>query len=197
MSRILHISKEEIDKQSNQIFTPIKYGESGTGVCYPACKIEYNLSCFLQNKKILKRHLGNLYKRFIFITIDLEKEEDVSSFLEKVQYNLKLQKIELKNKPTLQQICDKVLKKGKEPYFFLLDAHFVAPEKLAKILRLIHSQILKLKRIGCIVFFESNIYQDKIAKILQANNKFLQNILTFPAYSPEESEKFLINLAKA
>ncbi|MDO8610764.1 MAG: helix-turn-helix domain-containing protein [bacterium] len=196
MSRTLHISSEEIAKQSRQLFKPVIFGESGVSICYPTCKINYNLTCFLNDKKILKNVFGNLYKRFLFIPIQMEKKDNHQIFLEKVFDSLKAKKIRINKNASFQDICEKIINMGKEPYFFILDAQILKANDLNDILHTIHSQILKLNRVGAIAFFEANIYRKEIAECLENNNKFLQNTLIFPTYSLEESQKFLYKLAQ-
>lgn len=197
MSRILHISLEEIKRQSNQIFKPIKYGENGIGICYPCCKISYNLSCFLENKAILKRNLGALFNKFLFIPITLEPEENGESFIEKITEYLQSKKIRLPKTITFANICKSILDHGKDPYFFLLEANVVKITNLKTILQLVHSSIIRSGRTGTMIFFESTISNEKLTNILKENNKFLQNIIYFPSYTLSESRKFLINLAES
>jgi len=190
MKRQLHISKKEIIKQSFLIFNPAKHGESGIGLCYPKCNIFYNLSCFINDKKILKNIFGNFYRNFLFLPIILDKDDNDITFQVKIANFLNIKKI------SFDKICQYVIKKGKEPYFFLVNAHLPSPNNIDKILSLINKQIINTNRVGAMAFFESNIYQKDFSAILCKNNRFLENINIFPVYDKQESIIFLNNLSR-
>lgn len=102
MARPLHISPLEIERQSHQILQPVKYGESGVGVCYPACKIDYNLSAFLANRSILRKNLGKYYQRFQFFTVVLESTDSFERFVDKVRDTTIEQKVRVSRQATLE-----------------------------------------------------------------------------------------------
>lgn len=184
----LHISDNEIQKQAGMIFTPILHGESATALCYPCCKIAYNLSSFLQRPSLLRHYLGPYFKRHEFITIILEKNETFESFIAKIPFK--------SHSSPLLGYCKNIVKKGKEPYFFILQADEPSSVVLDEILTAIHSCILQLGQVGAMVFFETNALNSKSTEeMLQKNNKLLQNILYFPTYTKKERVTFLRNLA--
>lgn len=195
MQRILHISAEEIEKQSALIFAPVKNGENAVGLCYPMCKIGYNLSCFLDDKNILKKQIGLLYRKIVFLAIHLDAQEDEFSFNEKIIEQLNRHKIKINKRTSLNEICERILYSGKEIYFFILDAHLPPADSLSGILNKLQNIITNNTRVRATLFFESNIFDEKIAEVLKTNHIFLQNVSAFPTYSPEEAKKFVVNLA--
>jgi len=186
--RKLHISDNEIQKQARLIFNPILRGESATILCYPCCKIAYNLSSFLQRPTLLRKYLGQYHNKHEFIIITLEKNETLKSFLIKISRD--------NNSISPIKLCKDIIKKGKEPYFLILQADMPPPEIINQIITTLHSCILQLERVGGMIFFETNALSSKsIGKILQENNKFLQNVLYLPIYTKNERRIFLNNLA--
>jgi len=72
----INLPKETILREMQQIFNPVKFGESGTVMCYPACKFAFNFIRFLTYKKELKQILGKHYQRFAFIQNHLDDQEN-------------------------------------------------------------------------------------------------------------------------
>ncbi len=196
MRLILDISKEEIKKQSEKIFKPVRYGESGVAMCFPGCKIGYNLTRFVNNKDILKATLGGYYKRMAFMTISLEAGDDEKSFLQKVKESVKRFKLQVNPDDNLKHICEKMLRKGKDPFFFVLNGQVLDYDVLSKILRLIHETIVEMNKVGGLIFFEANIYKKELSELFESYDRFLQNVMLFPLYSLQESKIFIKNAAK-
>lgn len=197
MRRTLHISEKEIKKQSAQILQPVKYEENAVGVCYPGCKISYNLSCFLNDRAILRQNLGPYYKRFVFITIQLDEQETVESFLTKFRDSILLKSFKVSNSTSILAMSKNIIDSGKSIYIFLLNAHSLKTEVLKDILHVVHVALTQSVHIRATIFFEANIQRPEIAKILQTNNKFLHNLNFFPVYSQEESTIFVQTLCRA
>jgi hypothetical protein len=194
--RILHISEVEINKQVGEIFKPIKYGENTVGVCYPGCKIYYNLTCFLDSPKILKSELGKYYQRYIFVTLYLSNDPTTQEIVNIIAHEVFKSGIALGQNPSFDQICDAVIENGRELHLFFLDAHTISRDKLDQLLDLLYPQFAKSNKIHGTLFFEENIYKEELYSILKAHHIFLQNISFFPTYSSKESQIFLKNVVK-
>lgn len=185
--RILHISDKEIHVQMQKIFTPVLQGESASVLCYPRCKVAYNLSAFLKKPTLLKKYLGPHYKKYEFIVVTLEKDETRESFLEKI--------ITDKKQRSLIEFCKKIIRDGKDPYFFILQADYPLYTTTNKILSLLHSCVLRLEKVGVMLFFETNIFgSNSLGDTFQEHNKFIQNVIFLPLYSKIERDIFLHNL---
>jgi len=188
MAKTLHISDKEIQVQAERILSAPLRGESALALCYPGCRISYILSVFLQTPSLLKKYMGRYYTKFQFITVTLEKNDTVESFLAKLTPN--------KQKSSLVSLCRDIIRHGKEPYFFIIDADAPPLEVVKNVVGTIHSCILQLGRVSATLFFETYIFAHSgIGELFRENNKFLQNIHYFPTYSNYESTLFLQNLA--
>ncbi|OGK15276.1 hypothetical protein A2774_02525 [Candidatus Roizmanbacteria bacterium RIFCSPHIGHO2_01_FULL_39_12c] len=185
-----------INREMELIFNPVKFGESGIVVCYPACQQEFNIIRFLTYKKNLKKILGRHHNRFAFLIVHLNENDSVSTFVEKIrQEGLKhSKKISQTDSPS--QICHKILNSGKDPYLFLFNAHSLKPHDMNRILSLIHDLILSNNRFGVQVFFEGNIYRSDLYNILVKNKKLLRSIEFIPTYNAEETHWYLNSLTK-
>src|SRR5258706_3354464 len=192
---MLHIPDEKIDEHAGKIFTLVKNGENGIGVCFPTCKIGYNLTRYLSNKSILKKHLGLLYRKLAFIQIQLDPSDTLDSFLAKVKSRFKTLGIPATSS-SLSQLCEASLRAGKEPFFFILDAQSIGVKVLEDILQALHQQSVVSSRVNSLLFFEKNIYSKDIFDIISRYSTFLQNILTFPLLSSEEAIAFVRTVAK-
>lgn len=192
---MLHISENEVDKEAQAILTLVKNGENGIAVCYPTCKISYNLLRFLDDKILLKKYLGLLYRRFAFCIIPLSSQDTEETFLEKFRMQLKANNIPTPPHTTFSQLCEESLNKGKEPYLFILDTHEVNQSVLQNILQAVHEHILLSSRVKSIIFFENNIYRPGIYAVLSHYTSFLQNIIWVTPLQSEEAKHFIHKVA--
>lgn len=195
MLKILHITKKTIEEQSEKIFKPVRNGESAIGICFPGCKLDYNLSCYLADKKLLKRKLGTYYNRFVFVSVILEQNETYISFMEKVVDSLGRKYNHIKNKNDLKQIVSQIIGEGKEVHFFILNAESPDYEVLNQITTSLQRIFSFYNRVSGSIFFEVPIIRKEYTHIFQKNYKFLQNTITFPLYGHEETIGFIKNLA--
>ena len=196
MSHGLHISKRELERQSNKIFSVVRNGDSAVVECYPVCRMSYNLGRFLSDGDLLKRHLGKYYQKHVLIMVVLDEQEKVESFTAKVGAKLRSQKVAVTKEASLAEMCETVIEQGREPYFLLMQEHEILTEDLAKVLRLVHTQVEQFPRVGAMVFLEKNAQVSPIKNVLKPNYKFMRNWLDMPIYSRKESLEFIKVLAK-
>lgn len=192
----INLPKKTIEKEMKLLFSPIKYGDSGIVICYPACKQYFNLNRFFTFHRQLKKILGSHYKRFLFLVIYLDENDTKDSFIEKFKDEVTKNKIRLNKDMAFNQICKKILDSGKDPYIFVVNAHFTPINHLSHILQLLNYTIASSQRIGSLVFFERNIFYKSIASELGKNSLLMRDIIVIPAYDRDESEYFLKSLAK-
>ena len=191
----INLPPDIIKKEAAQIFQMVLYGESGVAMCYPACKMQYNIIRFLADKRLIKSIIGKYYNRFVFLHIYLDEGETLQSFKEKLIDEINSNAKSAKKNSGLKEMFKMLIREGRDPYLFLYNAQYVEQQDLKGIIREIHGQITSLNRLGALIFFESNIYNSEIFQILKIYNQFLKSILVFPSYSNSVSEYFVNSLA--
>jgi hypothetical protein len=192
----LHISQKEIDKQAKMIFSPARYGESGVGMCYLGCKIDYNILAFLSRPKVLRQNLGSEFGKVFFVYHNLSDSSDWLEIINKIHGRLGKAGMKVGKKTDINQLIDELESRGKRLHLLLTDGHQVPSDSLKEIVVRLHQGLIDRSGFGVVIFFESDVYRREIQEVLQESHKFLQNVMLFPAYSLTESFLFVKTLAE-
>lgn len=190
----LHISPKEVSSQSEAIFRLIKFGESGVAICYPGCKIEYNVTAFLERPVLLKKVLGKYYKRYRCLPVFLDKSSTILTITNEVKNTLR-KEYSFTQDSTLSDMVTVVADRGEELFLFLLNTQTVPKNEFHTLLAQLHALRLTSHKMNILVCIEADIFSDEYAQIFLPYSTFLQNILYFPCYTKEESRFFIQTLA--
>lgn len=195
MSRYLHISPKEIEFQAGMIYSIVARNESGVVVCYPGCKIDYNLSAYLESGKIRKKWLGQYHNRFIFVRVGLTEATTEVDLVGRVREAMENVGLDTANCYSIADLMRLVMAAGRELYIFLIQLEPVAEVVLQRVITPLHRELLSTSRLGVMLFTETNIHEPTLSQVLSVHYKLLQNVRFLPVYSHEESIYFLGQLA--
>ena len=196
MLSLINLPSYVVDREMELIFTPVKLGESGICISYPSCQQDFNIIRFLTYRKKLKKILGQYYHRFTFIMIYLDSHDTVKTFEKKFLLIGKRYANNITSSDSLNQVCQKIINKGLDPYLFLFNARSAKPSVFNLIALKIHELILSTNRFGAQIFYEGDIFEMKFINSLSPNNKFLRNLYFLPVYSLNTTKFYLKSLAK-
>jgi len=192
----INLPQDTIQKEASQIFNAVKYGESGITMCYPACKMQFNIVRFLENKQLIKRILGSYYNKYAFLLIHCVQNDTYSSILNKIRASAHHLNLPIKSDSDLANIVKIMLRSGKDPYLFLFNAESLASCHLKKVIKAIHDEILTTPKFGATLFYEGNIYDSPMKEILKNNNRFLRNVFILSSYQPKVCRWYIQSLTK-
>lgn len=183
------LSDETLDKIAKKIFSVVKYGESGVVITWPKSDIDYRLTQFLSDKKLLKKHLGKYYQRYCFIIIRASAETTEEAVTRKLTQQLFSRNVKSFKDKGFIPFCQLAQQKGFEVFFFVLNAELLFTPPPKKLFNLLITVTQDLPRINGLFFFESHLEEKFVDNYL--SKKLMQNMFVLPLYELPDTEQFI------